>query len=435
MDTAADMKLIMNPDLQRHYGTTSKIKQVTNVSAPLHFEFIRDGNGRGLVRTKDTCDQLEWSEPFYPLKCADNRIQAPDHPMKLKLTDIPGMAIRVRETEAELFEKIQKNLEEGAWRLTAAEHTANMTLLSQLRNATASETLLWDDDGVFASETGVVLDDDDRDELLETHKPMCLRQQPQLYESYDAYKRGKEKAAREVSIGRFVGFRVMYDAKTAANDQQPFWIGKVISVNDEENTIKVHYYHTSCKRNGQWSRAAYRPWTGRDKHMSIPFDTIIDVFDHLNPNAGTLPAASRKFMLEAVTRGVLPRGIDSDSGNPQLNAGSFSRSPGARKRKKKKKKTKGKGKGRGNGKEKGHGKGKGKGKGKGTRGKSGKEPKRKRKKVTGDKGDTRSSERSKRARGSTIGAARRPSSSSSSSSTRMATRTSSSSSSSSSRAI
>ena len=132
-------------------------------------------------------------------------------------------------------------MEEGAWRLTVAEHTANMALLSQLRNATASETLLWDDGGVFASETGVVLDDDDRDELLENHKPMCLRQQPQLYESYDAYKRGKDRAAREVSIGRFVGFRVMYDAKTAANDQQPFWIGKVISVNDEENTVKVRY--------------------------------------------------------------------------------------------------------------------------------------------------------------------------------------------------
>ena len=270
-----------------------------------------------------------------------------------------------------------------------------------------------------------MLDDDDRDELLETHRPMCLRQRAQLYDSYDAYRRGKDRSLREVSIGRFVGWRVTYEATVAANDQQPFWVGKVVGVDDEENTVKVHYYHSPCKRNGNWSRAVFRPWTGPDKIMTVPFDTIIDVFDHLNPNAGTLPAPSRRFMLNAVTRGELPRGDESDFGNSPLNAESSSRSPVTRKRKKRKRedgKGKTKGKRRGNGKEKGHGKGSGqrKGKGKQAKGKKSKQAKGKKSKqskrkrltaVTGENVNTRISSRSTRS-------ATRSNSSSSSSSSR-----------------
>ena len=65
----ADVKRMMNPDLSHHFGTSSHIKQCTNVSTPLHFEFRRARtNGRAMIRTKDRADQERWSEAFVPLK-------------------------------------------------------------------------------------------------------------------------------------------------------------------------------------------------------------------------------------------------------------------------------------------------------------------------------------------------------------------------------
>ena len=68
------------------------------------------------MRTKHTVDQEEWSEPYYPLKCENNRVDAPDAPLKLKLTDIPEMAMCVRENEEKLFKKIEETLNDAAWR-------------------------------------------------------------------------------------------------------------------------------------------------------------------------------------------------------------------------------------------------------------------------------------------------------------------------------
>lgn len=92
------MKKMMNPDLQRHFGATSHIKRCTAVSEPLHFCFELDGNGRGCMRTKKNAQQEQWSEPWYPLKCEDNGLEAPDHEHKLSLDNI-GMCIRKREQE------------------------------------------------------------------------------------------------------------------------------------------------------------------------------------------------------------------------------------------------------------------------------------------------------------------------------------------------
>jgi hypothetical protein len=318
LDATANVKLMMNPDGQHHYGSTSKIRQTTNVSTPLHFEFIRDGNGRGLVRTKDTVDQEEWSEPYYPLKCENNRVDAPDAPLKLKLTDIPGMAMRVRENEAKLFKKIEETLNDAAWRLTNAENAANLHLLSQLRDAVRSEKLLWDDDGLFACEMGAKIDDDERQELLEVRPPMCLRQRAQLHKDYHTFRRAELAEVRQVSIGRMVGWHVHWDINTPLNEQQPFWIGKVISVDDQAKTVKVHYYHTGTKRSGDWMRATYRPWAQTGKHLVIHFDDIIDVWDSLN-ESGSIPVANRKFLIESAGRGPLPRTIDEL--DDELNSG------------------------------------------------------------------------------------------------------------------
>ena len=79
---------MMNPDLQKWYGSTSNINKVTAISVPLHFLFELDENGRGCMRTKITARQERWSEPFYPLKCENNSLEGPDDEHMLKLGNI-----------------------------------------------------------------------------------------------------------------------------------------------------------------------------------------------------------------------------------------------------------------------------------------------------------------------------------------------------------
>ena len=65
----ADVKRLMNPNLCKHYGPTSHIKQLTRVSAPLHFEVRRSrASDRAFIRTKARADQEQWSEAFVPLR-------------------------------------------------------------------------------------------------------------------------------------------------------------------------------------------------------------------------------------------------------------------------------------------------------------------------------------------------------------------------------
>ena len=82
VNEVANIKEMMNPGLTKHFGPDAHVNQVVNVSQPLHFQFQRANNGRAIVRTKATAlDSEQWSETFLPLKCANNKLNAPvaDH--------------------------------------------------------------------------------------------------------------------------------------------------------------------------------------------------------------------------------------------------------------------------------------------------------------------------------------------------------------------
>lgn len=86
----AHVKKAMNPDgwQGKTFPASSHIKFCAGISKPLHFLFERDGDGRGCLRTKLNARQELWSEPFYPLKCENNGLDAPDHEHKLSLDAI-----------------------------------------------------------------------------------------------------------------------------------------------------------------------------------------------------------------------------------------------------------------------------------------------------------------------------------------------------------
>lgn len=87
---------MMNPNLEKWFGATSRIKQCNGISEPLHFRFQLDSNGRGCMLSKMDSRQERWSEAYYPLKCENNTLDGPDHEHKLKLEDI-DMVIKKQE--------------------------------------------------------------------------------------------------------------------------------------------------------------------------------------------------------------------------------------------------------------------------------------------------------------------------------------------------
>lgn len=87
---------MMNPNLEKWFGATSRIKQCNGISDPLHFRFQLDSNGRGCMLSKMDSRQELWSEAYYPLKCPNNALDDQKHPCKLKLEDI-DMVIKKQE--------------------------------------------------------------------------------------------------------------------------------------------------------------------------------------------------------------------------------------------------------------------------------------------------------------------------------------------------
>ena len=133
---------------------------------------------------------------------------------------------------------------------------------------------------------------------------MTLRPNAHLYDSYHAYKRGLTRSIRSITIGRFVAFFVEYPDvdDTPKDKRQRFWIGKVTKLLTDRS-VAVRYYHTSCSRDGNYSKATYKAWSGQNGVMTVSSDIIIDVFDRLT-DTGLIPSAHRNFILDTAKKGI-----------------------------------------------------------------------------------------------------------------------------------
>ena len=128
------------------------------------------------------------------------------------------------------------------------ELVANVRLIEQLRTATASVKLTWDNGGMFIREMDGGLEDDEIKDLVASANQFDLRPHQQIYHSYHAFKTAQHADMRTVTVGRFVAFHVeCEDVKMV--ERQRFWVGRVIDVSDTDLT--VHYYHSGVKRDSR----------------------------------------------------------------------------------------------------------------------------------------------------------------------------------------
>ena len=151
-------------------------------------------------------------------------------------------------------------------------------------------------------ETHGALDEEDRKELEEQRAPLIFRPMAQVYHSYKAFRRQEDQENRTVAIGRFIACTVEYDEDSSVpkGSRHKFWVGRVVQVDDD--TVTFHYHHTSA-RDQKYTRSVFKPWTGKNKNVTVGHDAILHVFDALT-ETGILPARDRNFILGKVEQQV-----------------------------------------------------------------------------------------------------------------------------------
>ena len=142
------------------------------------------------------------------------------------------------------------------------------------------------------------MDAEARKEMEDLKVGFDLRPSAQVYNSYKEYRRAQNQASRAVTIGRFIAFFVDWTG-VPVHKRQKFWLGKVTDIS--ETTVTVHYYHTSQRYDSDYKRAFFKPWTGKDKKVTVGRNKVIDVFDKLT-ESGFLPAKHRRYILDYVRR-------------------------------------------------------------------------------------------------------------------------------------
>ena len=146
------------------------------------------------------------------------------------------------------------------------------------------------------------LDEADRKGIEEDRAPLTLRPMAQVYHSYKEYKRQEDIHNRTVTIGRFIACTVEYDEDSSVPEgsRHKFWVGRVVQVDDD--TVTFHYHHTSAS-DPKYTRSVFKPWTGKNKNVTVGHDAILHVFDTLT-ETGILPARDRNFILGKVEQQV-----------------------------------------------------------------------------------------------------------------------------------
>jgi hypothetical protein len=190
ISTVADIKSWMNPSGENDFRR-SKIRRAKGVSVPLFFQFSRDAAGVSVVRTKETHEFQNWSDPF----C----LWANDTSMDLALTDIGSSAI-VNIDPAKLKET-GEGLESCYPRMNAdaiAECRSDFHAISN----PIPYPFHWVDGGLFKCELprdeSVDSDSDSDDGVNTDHMDLSnARVLPGLYKSDTAWERGKRRDCKD----------------------------------------------------------------------------------------------------------------------------------------------------------------------------------------------------------------------------------------------
>ena len=250
----------------------------------LHWRFREDFQGKVMVQTKFTCDDVDWSTPVYPWTGDDSGIVA--EAMEFAPNN-PRSATR----EAELREALphcKRRLSEDQWQEV-------MSLLERV--TTPRKTVCYS----FQAHEALTLapqpeeqenDDDEHEQTVCMRPTGAWSSQHQQNNARETRKK-QGHASSPLVVGNFVLYVPNYTAETLPNQKHEAWLGKILSV--QEDDIYLQCYHTGTKQNltGRAS-AKYKVWTGANPTDWIKVTRVLETFTHLTDKLRIRKAVLRK---------------------------------------------------------------------------------------------------------------------------------------------
>jgi len=278
MDAIADWKILVNPDLDPHYGgPNSLVFEHSGILEPLLFRFAKDVGGRAGFQSKLTVDEQDWSTFFYPFRV---------HPSGVDLDKLVGND--AYDVGADRLAEIEEHVRSCEWRESMNEDvmTSLMDNLDTIRNPPME--CQWLDGGRFAKENKEeypqVLQEHEDDVAVEEEKKASVRPTHIFTSSYQRNKYSQ----KYLEVGAFVVVDVRRRHQDV-NDVLPFFIGKVQSIDVSTRSCHVRWWNSSTN---EWG--IYRLYNGREERFAtVPFSDLLCRFDKFSSTTRILGSVKK----------------------------------------------------------------------------------------------------------------------------------------------
>lgn len=320
LNAVADVKGLFNPSdncncpvatsrVQRLLGCATKVpprtlkqREFMSETSPLHWQARKDLEGKVVLQSKLTCDDDQWSAQHYPWTPSAPR---PDdrtfeegssglRPSDLKTRKQKPLA-DTRATElAKSLPHVKSKLSEDDWE-------AVKDIWDSLVGDTHLEDRPLPHDGLFINE-----EDDpclralaqQQNEAAEDSR-LFMRPPSRVFQNTNRQALDREKRKRrgradgELIVGNLVALTGKYTEDVTRNDQQDFWVAKILQLDHEAEQVHVSYYNTPVLRCLTSHRAKYRAWVGAHSKDWIDTSRVLHTFTEFTPG-GLITAFERR---------------------------------------------------------------------------------------------------------------------------------------------
>ena len=84
------------------------------------------------------------------------------------------------------------------------------------------------------------------------------------------------------------------------SDKEKFYVGKVLSIDKQEETLTVRYYQNGKKNKNE--RGVFRPWMGKEKNVLVEMEDIVVGF-HSFGQGNKVPLSAENEAMESIRKG------------------------------------------------------------------------------------------------------------------------------------
>ena len=283
-------------------------KEFMDETSPLHWRVKKDLNGKAIVQSKFTIDDLSWSaghqmfDTFAPRP--GGRVFA-EYTSGVLPSDVvmapnrPCSDARAKELR-EALNKARARLSETEWEKIEQIFTRVTTNTTSPRPV-GHGRFVQDDNVEDAAHADIEEEEDMASQamLYARHTAVFLNQSHQQRARDQRAALGY--ACKPLVVNNFVAYTTNYASTVARTDQNDFWVGKIVQLDVEQGQVQLQRWHTGTKKNLTSTQAKYQVWTGDAIRVEwIETKRVLDTFDKLTKGR-QLDAPTRRTIGDTLT--------------------------------------------------------------------------------------------------------------------------------------